>query len=1043
MPNAVPSAHLPGAPASPSVGAATGADLVNLSAEPKAHAVIEQQQQLRARLRDAPAAMASLVGPDHLVGVANDLFRQLFGGRPLAGLALRTALPELADQPFFALLDEAYRTGVTCYGHEAVAYAEPAGHHGPLYFTFMAQATRDAAGTVEGLLLFAYNVSAHVLARYPEAAGTPPPTAADHELALVNEELATTNEELLVSNEELVTTVAQLSTANAQLQDSNAEMQAQAQELRRAHKALRHLNQELEARVFERTQALRHARAESEATAQKLLRVTESLPSTSFTIDQSGQLLYMSPQWYAYTGLEPGADVTAAWPQLMHPADLPAIARELGTALAGGGPWRYEFRLRGADGQYRWFASQGLPEPLAHAEAADRPRQWFGSNLDIDDLKQAQQQLEEKDELLTSILSSLPASVVTFEGEDLRFGFFNDAFQRQAQGRAVPGRPAEEAFPEAEAQGFLTLLRQVLRTGEPYRAQEVPAQTRDPRTGQQQEMYLDLTYLPLRHGQQPPHAVLGFTLDVTDRVRARQQAEAAQGQALAAAEQVAAQREEFYQVFEQTPACIALLREPGHRFEYVNPAYQQLFPGRQLVGRTVAEALPEAVEHGFLDLLDGVFQTGETYFGQQMLLPVTRADGQPPQDVYFDFTYQALREAGHIVGISIFATDVTERVLARRQREAQQQQLAELFEQAPVAITVLRGPQYVIEVANPLVAQLWGRTPEQVRGKPLYEALPEVRDQGFKELLDQVVASGEAFTAQEVPAQLPRAGQLATVYLNFVYQPLRDVQGRIDSVAAVATDVTAQVLARQQLAQANTELTATNEQLNRTNTDLDNFVYTASHDLKQPITNLEGLLTALREELDLPSAQADIDPLLDLMQGAVERFQRTIAQLTDIAKLQAAHDDQPPTEVDLAALVADVCLDLRPQFRATGAGLTVEVTECPTLAFAEKNLRSIVFNLLSNALKYQHPDRVPRLGLRCYLGEAFAVLEVQDNGLGLDPDQQKKLFGLFRRLHVHVEGSGIGLYMVKKIIENAGGRIEVDSQPEIGSTFRLYFPRSR
>ncbi|SMB99688.1 putative PAS/PAC sensor protein [Hymenobacter roseosalivarius DSM 11622] len=202
--------------------------------------------------------------------------------------------------------------------------------------------------------------------------------------------------------------------------------------------------------------------------------MTESLPSTSFTADQSGQVLYISPQWYAYTGMAPGADITAAWPQLIHPDDLPAVAEQYGAALAGGGPWRYEFRLHGADGQYRWFASQGVPEPLADAEAAGRPRQWFGSNLDVDDLKRAQQQLEEKDQLLTSILSSLPASVVTFEGEGLRYGFFNDTFQRRVQGRAMLGRPAGEVFPEAEAQGFLASLRGVLRTGEPYRGRRYP-----------------------------------------------------------------------------------------------------------------------------------------------------------------------------------------------------------------------------------------------------------------------------------------------------------------------------------------------------------------------------------------------------------------------------------------------------------------------------------------------------------------------------------------------------------------------------------------
>ncbi|SMB99694.1 histidine kinase [Hymenobacter roseosalivarius DSM 11622] len=325
----------------------------------------------------------------------------------------------------------------------------------------------------------------------------------------------------------------------------------------------------------------------------------------------------------------------------------------------------------------------------------------------------------------------------------------------------------------------------------------------------------------------------------------------------------------------------------------------------------------------------------------------------------------------------------------------------------------------------------------------MLEALPELEGTDLLARLNQVYQTGETYVAQELPLLLARhaGGPLEEIFWTFTYQARRNEQGAVDGALAFAYEVTDQVRARQQLAQTNEQLTAANRQLTRTNLDLDNFVYSASHDLKQPITNIEGLLIALREELAVSPAQADIDPLLDLMQGAVGRFQRTLDHLTDIAKLQAAHDAPPPTEVDLAALVAGVCQDLRPEFQATGAGLTVEVTECPMLAFAEKKLRSVVFNLLSNALKYRHPDRVPQLRLRCHPAGAFTVLEVQDNGLDLA--QQKKLFGLFQRLHVHVEGSGIGLYMVKKMVDNAGGRIEVDSQPGIGSTFRLYFPRSR
>ena len=256
--------------------------------------------------------------------------------------------------------------------------------------------------------------------------------------------------------------------------------------------------------------------------------------------------------------------------------------------------------------------------------------------------------------------------------------------------------------------------------------------------------------------------------------------------------------------------------------------------------------------------------------------------------------------------------------------------------------------------------------------------------------------------------------------------PLRDEAGTIILWVGSNTDIHAQQL--QQLA------------LERVNADLDNFVYTASHDLRTPISNIEALLAELREELELPPAEADVPPLLDMMQTSVDRFKRTIFHLTEVTKLQKTQQ-QPVADVDLTALVEDVRQDLRTLLHTTGGQLVLRIAPGQTLAFAEKNLRSIVLNLLSNALKYRHPARPPQVQLHCYPAGSHTVLEVQDNGLGLTPAQQAKLFGLFQRLHDHVEGSGIGLYMVKKIIDNAGGRIEVESQPEVGTVFRVYFPR--
>jgi signal transduction histidine kinase len=101
---------------------------------------------------------------------------------------------------------------------------------------------------------------------------------------------------------------------------------------------------------------------------------------------------------------------------------------------------------------------------------------------------------------------------------------------------------------------------------------------------------------------------------------------------------------------------------------------------------------------------------------------------------------------------------------------------------------------------------------------------------------------------------------------------------------------------------------------------------------------------------------------------------------------------------------------------------------------------SVLLNLVSNALKYRHPDRAPVVQVRSYREQGRLVVRVQDNGLGLSKAQQGKLFRLFQRLHPHVEGTGVGLYLVKKILDHAGGSIQVESELGQGSTFIAVFP---
>jgi signal transduction histidine kinase len=439
--------------------------------------------------------------------------------------------------------------------------------------------------------------------------------------------------------------------------------------------------------------------------------------------------------------------------------------------------------------------------------------------------------------------------------------------------------------------------------------------------------------------------------------------------------------------------------------------------------------------------------------------------------------------------VETVSSAVEEVEVARREAEAQRQRLHRLVAEAPALIAVLAGPEHRFELANEAFQQLLGN--RALVGRPFREALPELTGQEYVNRLDAVYRTGATYYGTDEPAALDRtnSGQLIIGYFNYIYQATRDAAGHTDGILLFAYDVTAQVQARQmlvdnrqqmlalnqQLAAVNEKLYAANEQLGDanlllghandqlgntnealkvrnealgssnqhltfTNGELDTFVYTASHDLQNPITNLEGLLAALREELPAECQAGPAVQILEMMQDSVERFQRTLGHMAAITRLPPVAG-APTSQVNLTEVVQDVLLDLALPITAAGAQVDVDVAACPAVAFPESNLRSIVYNLLSNAIKYQRPDLPPRVRIRSRMENGGCVLEVEDNGLGLSPAQQSQLFGLFQRLHDHVEGSGVGLYLVKKMVENSGGRIAVESQPGVGSMFSIYFNR--
>lgn len=227
------------------------------------------------------------------------------------------------------------------------------------------------------------------------------------------------------------------------------------------------------------------------------------------------------------------------------------------------------------------------------------------------------------------------------------------------------------------------------------------------------------------------------------------------------------------------------------------------------------------------------------------------------------------------------------------------------------------------------------------------------------------------------------------------------------------------------------------QELTRVNKDLDTFVYTASHDLKAPINNIEGLLTALREILQEKGApQEDVLSVMDMIKTSVSRFKSILSDLTEVAKVQYAAAEKD--RVSLKELLEEVKLNFKDMIEEHDAVITDDFSQVPEISFSRKNLRSILYNLVSNSIKYSSPDRKPKITVTTTRENDFTLLTVQDNGLGLRKQDHHKVFGMFKRLHTHVEGTGVGLAIVKRIVENCGGRIDFESELGEGSVFKVY-----
>jgi PAS domain S-box-containing protein len=417
-------------------------------------------------------------------------------------------------------------------------------------------------------------------------------------------------------------------------------------------------------------------------------------------------------------------------------------------------------------------------------------------------------QLTDGENLYNTVLHA-PIGICILDAVTLTAEIVNDKFLE------VAGKPYEAIFGQFYWDAFAEVrlhyeaaLAGVVQTGQSYYADEVELMLI--RHGREEMIFVTFVYAPVTDSEGQVVKVAVWVLENTKQVAERQRTEAAR-----AASQK--ERDRLKKFFMQAPAGICILDGPELVYELVNPAYQELLPGRTLLDRPIFEALPELVGTPLQEALLNIYRTGETCEYNELLVPVAQNEGGPTRDRYFSFSYQARRdENDKIDGILAFVFEVTGMVNAQQElREArelsdQQKRVYETIISGTPDLMYVFDLDYRFSYANSALLSMWGKTWDNAVGKSLlangYE--PWHAEMHEREI-DQIKATKQPIRGE---VSFPHATLGRRVY-DYILTPVLNEQGEVEAVAGTTRDITERKQWEESLARSSEELQAINEEM--------------------------------------------------------------------------------------------------------------------------------------------------------------------------------------------------------------------------------------
>ncbi len=486
-----------------------------------------------------------------------------------------------------------------------------------------------------------------------------------------------------------------------------------------------------------------------------------------------------------------------------------------------------------------------------------------------------------------------------------------------------------------------------------------------------------------------------------------------------------AESEKRLQGIMNNTTAVIYTKDLDGRYLMINNQYEKIFGFKpaDIIGKTDYDLFPAEISDKYTSADKSVIKTGQTI---QVEEEGRHADGTI--HTYVSSKFPLYNEEGKIIAVCGVSTDITEskKNIALQEKLATQNVLlkselryTELTDNMPNMFLAYDKNMHFIHW-NKACERFSGINAENVIGKYVKEVFPEV----VSDVPDNCMKVLKTKETLSYVSAFNFKGQEQVFQVN--------IYPTEQGVSVLMTNITQQKKAEKETL----ELV---DSLQNKNKDLRQFAYIVSHNLRAPIAKIQGLASIIESEHNGGTLIGEVS-LLETISEEASHLDDVVKDLNMIISTRDSGDNEIKETINFDDQLKLINQVLENEINDSGAKITSDFSALKSIISIKGYIYSIIYNLVSNAIKYRSPQRPLRIHLATGKNDEFSWLTVQDNGLGIDMKKNgEKIFGLYKRFHDHVGGKGIGLHLVKTQAESMGGRVEIESRLNEGTTFKIFF----